>query len=157
MTSRSSGLNSLTFSRSCRQSFMASNNSGSRKCRIFARPTDSDAKAPVLSSYTILGITTYVKSTRQSKDCSYCCCKAVPGEREIYRQIDGFRVATSRNCGVVRLKLWDLDRDCSLNVLRCFFPGSTAEMLYGFRGTNDSKGGIEKDVVKACSGGWVPS
>lgn len=28
---------------------------------------------------------------------------------------------------------------------------------YGFRGTKDSRGGIEKDVVKACSGGWVPS
>jgi hypothetical protein len=28
---------------------------------------------------------------------------------------------------------------------------------YVFRGTNDSKGGIEKDVVKECSGGWVPS
>lgn len=28
---------------------------------------------------------------------------------------------------------------------------------YGFRGTNDSIGGIEKDVVKACSGGWFPS
>jgi hypothetical protein len=28
---------------------------------------------------------------------------------------------------------------------------------YVFRGTNDSKGGIEKDLVKECSGGWVPS
>jgi hypothetical protein len=28
---------------------------------------------------------------------------------------------------------------------------------YGFRGTKDSMGGIEMDVVKACSGGWVPS
>lgn len=28
---------------------------------------------------------------------------------------------------------------------------------YGFRGTNDSRGGIAKDVVKECSGGWVPS
>ena len=27
---------------------------------------------------------------------------------------------------------------------------------YGFRGTNDSRGGIEKDVVKEYSGGWVP-
>ena len=33
-------------------------------------------------------------------------------------------------------------------------PGGDA---YGFRGTNDSRGGIEKDVVKECSGGWVPS
>lgn len=31
------------------------------------------------------------------------------------------------------------------------------ELAYGFRATNDSKGGIEKDVVKECSGGWVPS
>ena len=38
---------------------MASNNSGSS--RMFARPTHSDAKAYVLSSYTILGITTHVK------------------------------------------------------------------------------------------------
>lgn len=30
-------------------------------------------------------------------------------------------------------------------------------LAYGFRATNDSKGGIEKDVVKECSGGWVPS
>jgi hypothetical protein len=28
---------------------------------------------------------------------------------------------------------------------------------YGVRGTNDSMGGIEKDVVKACSRGWAPS
>ena len=59
MMSRSSGLSSSTFSKSCRQTFMASNNSDS--CRMFARPTHSDAKAHVLSAYTILGITTHVK------------------------------------------------------------------------------------------------
>jgi hypothetical protein len=39
-------------------------------------------------------------------------------------------------------------------------PETDKEVLNGvlhLRGTNDSRGGIENDVVKKCSRGWVPS
>jgi hypothetical protein len=37
--------------------------------------------------------------------------------------------------------------------LMYFSPSADRGDAYEFRGTNDSMGGIEKDVVKACSGG----
>ena len=39
----------------------------------------------------------------------------------------------------------------------CGESGAATKIAYLLRGTNDSMGGIENDVVKECSGGWVPS
>ena len=50
--------------------------------------------------------------------------------------------------------LRQIEDDLRRDLLRGQCPGGDA---YGFRGSNDSRGGIEKDVVKECSGGWIRS